>query len=276
MKNPKALILAVVYVLLAGPAFAHFPILIPSEPFETFRPQANSPVTFMFAFGHPYEQEYVASEEPERVFAVLPTGQQVELNGNLSQGTYTVDDLQADVWNITYTPEMTGDTILAVNSHPEIGLNNSMYQEYIKTVIPVEEQDGWDNRTGQPLEIVPLTRPYGLEAGYVFTGRLMQGDEPVAGAEIQIEEFLQHVPNPSDLPNEAFITQIVKTSPDGVFSYTLSDAAWWIIAAEVENLGTLERDGTTYNLSGLAALWLNVEEPYEQVFPSGIFLWPKK
>ena len=81
-------------------------------------------------------------------------------------------------WKIAFQPQQKGDTIIALNSKPEVGANQSLYQEYLKTYVHVERSDGWRTRTEQPLEIVPLARPYGLEAGAIFTGRIMNGEQP--------------------------------------------------------------------------------------------------
>mgnify|MGYP000926174616 CR=1 FL=1 len=262
----------VILMLVMSPAaFSHFPILIHDAPFA----EVNQAVKFMFAVGHPYEQEYTDPPKPEKVTAFGPNGQSTDLTASLTAGQYTVDTLTAKVWEFTYKPEAPGDCIVALNTAPEIGLNNMLNQEFLKVCLHVEEQGGWDTRTGQPLEIVPLTRPYGLEEGYVFTGQLLKGNEPLAGVSVEIEQFMTQVPAAEDLPPEPLITKVVKTDPNGVFTYTLPHPGWWIIAAYVENAGEIQKDGRTYTLSGLAALWIHVEKTFEQKFTSRIYIWQK-
>lgn len=272
----KTVLLALATLAGGSGAWAHFPIFIPAAPYEPIELQVGGALDMMFVFGHPFEQEYAATEAPERVFAVQPDGTVDDLTGGLTPGTYEVDGTSNAVFNVAFSPSARGDTILAVDSHPEFGFNNTIRQEFIKTIVHVEEQGGWDNLTGQPVEIVPLTRPYGLEKGYVFTGQVLAGGEPAAGATVLIEEFLPAIPSLADLPPEPFITKEVKTDPNGVFSYTLPNAAWWIIAAEIEGAAEVERDGQTYTLNGLGALWVKVEEPVEVVYPSGVLNWSSR
>ncbi len=250
-------------------SYAHFPILIHDAPFATL----NETVNLMFAVGHPYEQEYAESGKPEKIVAILPDGKTADLTNELKEGKYSVDDLVADIWEFTYKPTQPGDTIVALDSEPVFGLNNTLEQEYLKICVHAEDQGGWDQRTGQPIEIVPLTRPYGLEEGFVFTGRLMKGDQGLAGVDVEIEQFLTHIPALADLPPEPLITKVVKTDPNGVFSYTLPHTGWWILAAHVEEAGQIQKGGKTYTLSGLAALWVHVEPVFEQKFPSAAKTW---
>lgn len=252
--------------------FAHFPMLIHDTPFA----EVNQPVQFMYAVGHPYEQEYAPAAKPEKVYVVSPDGSQQDITDQLTEGTYQVDDITAEVWNFEYAPADFGDSIVALNSEPLFGLNQVVNQEYLKVILHASGQSGWDQRTGQPIEIVPLTRPYGMEEGFVFTGQLMQGDQPLAGVDIEIEQFLTHVPRPEDLPPEPMITRVVKTDVNGIFSYTLPNPGWWILAASVDNAGVITIDGNEYTLNGLAALWVHVEEKFIQKFPSTVSNWNQR
>lgn len=266
----RCLVLSAVLAGVSVPcAFGHFPMLIHDAPFA----EVNQVVNLMFAVGHPYEQEYADAPKPEKVVAIEPSGTVTELSESLVEGTHTVDNVTAKVWNLAYKADHSGDTVIALDSEPEFRLNNVLYQEYLKIFVHAEESEGWQHRTGQPLEIVPLTRPYGLEEGFVFTGRLMKGDEPVSGAEIEIEQFLTRVPRVEDLPPEPLITKVVVTDPNGVFSHTLPNPGWWICAAHVENLGEVTRDGQTYTLSPLAGIWIHVEEKFVQKFPTVVGKW---
>lgn len=230
--------------------FAHFPILIHDAPLAS----EGQEVRVIFAVGHPYEQDYEDAEKPAELTAILPSGKKVSLLETLQVGH---SEKNVKAWSLTYKPTQKGDTLLALSTVPDIS-GNSIYQEFIKTYIHVEQQDGWRNRSGQPLEFMPLTRPYGVEPGDVFTGRLMKGDEPVSGIEVYIEHFEEEVPEM--FPAEPFITKVVVTDPNGVFSCTLPSAGWWICAAYVDDVGKAQHEGKEYNLNALAGLWVNVSE----------------
>lgn len=49
------------------------------------------------------------------------------------------------------------------------------------------EEQGWDQPIGLPVEIVPLTRPYGGWAGSVFQGQVLADGKPVPAAEVEME-----------------------------------------------------------------------------------------
>ena len=78
-------------------------------------------------------------------------------------------------------------------------------------------EEDWDQEVGLKAEIIPLTRPFGLYAGNVFRGVVKFNGKPVAGADVEVEYW-----NPGKkvtAPNEYFVTQVVKTDKNGVFTF---------------------------------------------------------
>ncbi len=240
-------------------AFAHFPIFIHDTPFA----ELNKTVNLFFGDGHPYEHEYEDAPKPEKVMAIPPFGQPENITDQLKQAKHKAGDKEVTVWKLAYQPKLKGDTIIALNAEKVLGRNNQAYQEFTKLLVHVEREDGWDQRTGQPLEIVPLTRPYGHVSGFVFTGRLMKGEEPVANAVVEIEQYLNRQPDLNNLPPDVMITLTTKTDINGYFSYSLPRPGWWMMASYVENVGEVEKDGETYQINGTAQIWLHVEKPFE-------------
>ena len=160
-----------------------------------------------------------------------------------------------------YTPAQKGSYVIGLNTNPTISRNGeSFYQEYIKTVIYAERGSGWDQRTKQPLEIIALTRPYGLQPNFVFHGQLKSGSKPIADKTIYIEHFEETPPNLDALPVAPFITYEVKTDSDGFFTTTLPQSGWWIIASYADNIGTIEHEGKSYQHNAMAGIWLHVGE----------------
>jgi len=50
-------------------------------------------------------------------------------------------------------------------------------EDTVKVVLHVQAQKGWDGRVDEgAFELLPLTRPYGLEPGLVFQARAMLPD----------------------------------------------------------------------------------------------------
>lgn len=256
MKTKQTMIAAALIAFAAPGAYAHFPMLIPDSPFA----EVNQSVEILYSVGHPYERDYEDAEKPHKVTAIPSAGSPEDITSALAPKPLTVSGITHGAWSVAFAPKQSGDTVIALDSAPSISRNGeTLYQEYVKTVIHAERQRGWDARTGRPLEIVPLTRPYGLQEGFVFTGRLMKGDEPVAGETIYIEQFVEEVPDPDNLPPEPLITQVVKTGEGGYFTHTLPNAGWWVMGAYVDGIGEIGHEGKTYRLNAFAGLWVRVE-----------------
>lgn len=254
----KHLIIVVLICGIAHAASAHFPMLLTKSPFV----QEKQTVDFIFSVGHPYERDYESAEKPAAVFAINNRGVKEDLLPQIKENKAYTADFGEDIsaWDISFTPQIKGCYVIGLNSAPHISRNGeSLYQEYIKTVLYAERGSGWDQRTMQPLEIVALTRPFGIKPGFTFRGRLMKADQPIADKTIYIEHFEETVPNPDTLPVEPLITFEVKTDSDGFFTATLPESGWWIIASYSDNIGKITREGKTYQHNAMAGIWLHVE-----------------
>jgi cobalt/nickel transport protein len=240
--------------LASLPARAHFPILIHDAGLGV----TNGVVTVIVAAGHPFELEMEAAPRPERLWALDARGRVTNLTAAL-QPTLFRGDTNAGAWQIRFEPGR-GDTVIALDNAPSVDrAQRSLYREYVKVCLHRRMQEGWSQRTGQALEIVPLTRPYGLRAGMVFSGRLLRGDTPVAEAEVYCERLNDRRPAATALPPEPLTTFVVRTDADGRFVVSLPDAGWWVLGAYVEDLGKVRHETEEYRLEGFAGLWLKVE-----------------
>lgn len=244
------------FFIITATSWAHFPILLHDSPWA----KPNQEVNFFFVYGHPYEREWVSTDKIGKIAAITPTGAKEDLTDSAEIKTVSVrgEDVKRLEW--TYKPKTEGDYIVCVDSEPYVSRNNTAYQDYIKVLMHCERQDGWRQRTGQPLEIVPLTRPYGFVEGSVFSGRVMMGDKSVAGAEVEIEHYLTEEADLDNLPPDPFITRVVVTDPNGVFHITLPEPGWWVLACAADDIGRHVQDGKSYPLNGLAAMYIHVDE----------------
>lgn len=108
-------------------------------------------------------------------------------------------------------------------------------------------EEGWDKPIGAKVEIVPLTRPFGIWEGNTFVGRVLKDGKPLKGARVEIEYY-----NTEGVkyPNETLYTQVVKTDENGVFVYTLPWSGWWGFSVITEggeyNGHPLELDGVLW------------------------------
>lgn len=252
----RILVSIILLSAVSASTWAHFPILLHDSPWA----KANQPVNFFFVYGHPYEREWVNTGSVSRIMAISPTGAQQDISSSSTKETVTIrgEEIQRLAWQ--FKPTEQGDYLIAVDSKPYVSRSNTAYQDFIKIILHTERQDGWRQRTGQPIEIVPLTRPYGFEAGSLFTGRVMLGDQPVADAEVEVEQYLTEEPDLDSLPPDPFITRVVVTDPNGVFHITLPQAGWWVVACAVDGVGRHTQDGKSYPLNGVAAMYIYVDE----------------
>ncbi|MEE4243285.1 MAG: DUF4198 domain-containing protein, partial [Desulfopila sp.] len=119
-------------------------------------------------------------------------------------------------------------------------------------------EEGWDEPVGLETEIIPLTRPYGLWTGNIFTGQVLVNGEPVPGAEVEVE-YLNESPGNTKFvhaPSDPYITQVVKADANGVFSYAMPKAGWWGFAALNEGAATMKKDGVEKGIEIGAVFWV--------------------
>lgn len=243
--------------LLGSPfARAHFPILIHDAGLGS----TSGVVTITYATGHPFELEMEPAPRPDRLQCFDARGRATNLTTNI-EATLFRGDPNGAAWQVQIEPAR-GDRLLALDSAPSVDADQkTVYREYVKVCLHRGLQGGWKQRTGQPLEIVPQTRPYGLRPGMTFSGRLLRGEAPVADTEIYFERLNERRPDAGSLPPEALITFVVRTNRDGEFTVSLPDAGWWVIGAYADDLGPVRHAGQDYRLEGFAGLWIRVEEP---------------
>jgi cobalt/nickel transport protein len=131
------------------------------------------------------------------------------------------------------------------------------FHDTVKVVYHVQTQNGWDAATGSAFEIVPLTRPYGLQPGLVLQGQVLAAGKPVAGTMVEVEQY--HPTPPKALPPDEQMTRTVKSDPNGVFTCTLTDPGWWCVTAERDG-GKRERDGKMYPVKQRTTFWVYVDD----------------
>jgi cobalt/nickel transport protein len=114
-------------------------------------------------------------------------------------------------------------------------------------------EDGWDEPLGLKAEIVPLTRPFGVWESNTFRGRVFINGKPAANVDVEVEYLNTKGVR---VPNDTFITQVIKTDENGYFEYTIPWAGWWGFSA-IGDGGTLRyKDGKEYPVELDAVIWI--------------------
>ncbi|MDR1309560.1 MAG: DUF4198 domain-containing protein [Deltaproteobacteria bacterium] len=215
-----ALVLALT-LLAAGPAMAHFGMVIPSAP--TVMETADSGISVEVKFWHPFENKGMDLAEP-KAFQVFYGGQPADL---LSSLVKTEQD-GFSTYSLPYKIARPGLYAFVLEPQPYWEPEEDKFIiHYTKALVDAFGDDGgWDEPLGLKTEIVPLAKPGALYAGNVFSGKLLLDGQPVAGGEVEIEWY----PGPGkagQAPFETMVTQVVMTDGEGNFSFTPTAPGWW-------------------------------------------------
>jgi cobalt/nickel transport protein len=250
----RATLVPVLLCLFGGPATAHFQMLLPDKA-SVKRGEA---VVVHYRWGHPFEHQLFDAPAPQGVFSISPDGQKTDLTGNLQKAGEVAREKKAATYRLNFAPEQRGDYLLILNAAPIwMEEEQEFLQDSVKVVLHVQAQKGWDASAGQSFEMMPLTRPYGLQPGMVFQAQAQWQGKPLAGALIEIERY-NAVP-PDKLPPDEHITRTGKTDPNGCLACTLPEPGWWCLTAHHDG-GQREHDGKMYTVRRRATLWVFVDD----------------
>ncbi|MFO7958548.1 MAG: DUF4198 domain-containing protein [Candidatus Brocadiia bacterium] len=256
----------IVLALAAATASAHFYTYWPDSP--NGYGQLGREVQWECFWGHPYEKIIFDTAEPE-AFAALPDGERQDLTVTPVKREDPATGEMRSTFTFSHVPEQLGDAWIVVAAPPILVEEEGEFvQDYVKQCLHVMVEKGWDRPVGLPIEIVPLTRPYGLEPGFVFKGRLLLDGEPLADAHVEIEQMNAFYVGEEDLPRDQFgmedvpmITRTARTDANGYVTCTLDEPGWWIVCASTES-GTLEAEGEQLPRVLRGGLWVHVEEEF--------------
>ncbi|MHC4398130.1 MAG: DUF4198 domain-containing protein, partial [Planctomycetota bacterium] len=200
---------------LARPAQAHFQVLIPSR--DVVSPGDPRTIELEIVFTHPMDNGPAMEMGPPRQFGMLVDGRKHDLLDALTPTK--VDDKRAYAASVRLS--RPGDHVFYIEPAPYWEpAERKMIVHYTKVVVDfMGAQTGWDRAVGFPVEIEPLVRPYALWSGNTFRGIVRHNGQPVPFAEIEVEYYNED--GRVRVPNDAFVTQVVKADAAGTFSYTM-------------------------------------------------------
>ncbi len=234
----------------AAPASAHFGMVIPDQT-NLSRP---GPVNLELMFWHPRENKGMDLTKPKAVGVSL-MGRKTDLSGTLKPGKR--DGKQT--WTARHTIKRPGDYVFYMEPAPYFEPAEDVFIiHYTKTIVSaLGAEEGWDSPAGLPVEIMPLTRPYGLNAGNSFTGQVLKNGKPLAGTDVEVELYDPKGEHP--FATDAHITQVVKTDPNGIFTFAMPWKGWWGFAALTTADYKLKKDGKKKDVELGGVLWVKVD-----------------
>ncbi len=250
----KVVAIFAVLVVLPMLAFAHFMVVQPSSNLVMDREKAT--ITIDARFAHPFEQGLMDMAKPIE-FGVMIDGKKIDLLGDLKE----VKKGANRTYRTTYKLNKPGDHVFYVEPksywEPAEDKHIIHYTKAIVHAFGLEE--GWDEMVGFPIEVKPLTRPYGLWTGNVFTGQVLMNGKPVPNAEIEITYDNKGTTVKS--PGDPFNIQVVIADKNGVFTYAMPKAGWWGFAALSEADNKLkDPDGKEKPIEIGAVIWVLVTD----------------
>ncbi len=226
----------VITLCMTGLANAHFTMLFPGKDMdvtpEDYIAEVGDTKTIWIIWGHPYEHILFDMTSVPEVGVKSPTGTLTKL----TPSEITVDGKIA--YQVSFIVDDIGDWIVYAEYEDE----GEALIDYVKAIIHCGEEAwmGWDAELGQNSEILPFTRPYGLEEGFVFTGKAAYKRNSMADADVEIEMY--HTKEAGEKAVEEaeekyaydppmMFTRVTKTNDNGEFAYTLDDPGIWFIGA---------------------------------------------
>lgn len=205
--------------LSPAPAFAHFQELLPES--DVVAADGERVARLSLVFTHPMEGGPTMDMGQPVQFGVLAGGKKTDLKAALTPKP--VNGKAA--YEASHPLTQPNDYVFYVEPAPYWDEGEKHYLvHYTKVVVDFASGEGWDALVGFPVEIKPLTRPYGIWTGNLFRGVALKDGKPLPGAEVEIEWVND---GSVKAPNDAFITQVVKADAAGVFAYSMPRAGWW-------------------------------------------------
>ncbi len=249
MINVKKVLLMT--VLVSSVLQAHFGVLKPDSDVVTNSKKQNMQIMFI----HPFEQTYMQMDKPKE-FGYFLDGKKVNLLSKIK--SKRIKGFQT--WEYTTKYKNIGDYIYFVDPKPYFEPSEGKFIRHItKTIVDVHNAgEGWDAKTGLKAEIVPLSRPYSLYSGNIFSGTVYYKGKVVPYAEVEIE-YLNDTSH-FEAPTDNHITQVVKADKNGVFHYAMPKSGWWGFAALIEDDVTIKKDNKDYPVELGAVIWVKTYE----------------
>ena len=253
MRKSMTMLAAVLFLMMSGPVWGHFGMLIPSK--ATVSKADTKTVDMQISFSHPFEMKGMDMAKP-KAFGLMSGGSKKDLLGTLKP----IQVMDKAAWSSQYTLKKPGVYIFYMDPEPYWeSAEDSFISHYTKVVVPAfGEEEGWDKEVGQKIEIVPLTRPFGLYAGNVFQGIIKVDGKNMPYAEVEIEFYNRD--NKAEAPTEYMVTQAVKSDRNGVFTYAVPKAGWWGFAALTTADFKLKKDGKDKAVEIGGVIWVYFQD----------------
>ena len=249
-----ALLCLILSFVLVAMSSAHFAMVIPSN--DVVGKEDNKEIGLLIQFTHPFEGgPQMQMDKPEK-FGVVQGDKVINLLDTLKEKK--VDG--KSTWETSFKITRPADYSFFLVPKPYWEPAEDKFIQHVTKVIVdgLGAEEGWDKpiakEAGLPCEIVPLTRPYSLYAGNVFTGQVQKDGKPVPDCDVEIEFWGK---GKTKAPTDSHVTQVVKTNENGYFSFVMPKAGWWGFSAIMEADKPIKFEGKDRKVELGAVMWLH-------------------
>jgi len=221
------------------------------------------PVTVQFGLLDPLTRRPLELAKPKR-FGVQYLGDQSDLLANLKTAAAPgADPSRSFAWTSEFAAKRPGDYTFYGETAPLWDAAEDLFVILSGKVcvnVPGLEE-GWDEPVGLELEIIPLSRPYGLWTGNLFSGQVLLKGEPVPYVEVAVSRSYDPAapPLPAALP-AAYAVQKVRADSNGIFHYAMPRSGWWGFTALGEAEWSLKRSGDDKPVLLGAGYWVQTKD----------------
>jgi cobalt/nickel transport protein len=228
-------------------------MIIPSK--DVVGKDDKKEIGILLQFTHPFEGKPLMQMDKPEKFGVLLGDKATDLLGTLKEKK--VDG--KSTWETTYKITRPGDYIFFMLPKPYWEPAEDKFIVHATKVIvdALGAEEGWDKpiakQAGLPVEIVPLSRPYSLYAGNIFTGQVFKDGKPMPDVSVEVEWWGK---GQTKAPTDEHVRQVVKTDANGVFSYAMPKPGWWGFSAVMEGSEPMKFDGKDKKVELGAVLWV--------------------
>lgn len=235
-------------------ASAHFAMIIPSK--DVVGKEDKKEIELSIQFTHPFEGGPLMQMDKPEKFGVVIGDRATDLLGTLKEKK--IDG--KSTWETSYKITRPADYIFFLVPKPYWEPAEDKFIVHMTKVIvdALGAEEGWDkpiaSAAGIPVEIVPLTRPYSLYAGNMFTGQVLKDGKSVPDTEVEVEWWGK---GKTKAPTDSHVTQVVKTDSNGIFSFAMPKAGWWGFSALMEADAPLKHEGKDKKVELGAVLWVH-------------------
>ena len=237
-KTANSLLFLMASSLLSFSANAHFQMLYTPELLH----EKSEPITFKMPFTHPAASGHVMSVDRPEAFYMFKKGKKTNLLNSITDISWESAIDKGPAYQADVKLRGLGDYLFILQPSPYFEVEEDIYiQQITKTIVNVGNlPTDWNHDFGLTAEIVPLTKPYAIYEGGIFSAVVKSKGKPIPFAAVEVE-FMNYLPDMENNqfsknpimtpPSDVFVTQTIYADANGTFHFTLLKAGHWGFAA---------------------------------------------